>query len=70
MNATQRTAKVVITPVVHESHGRTTRTTAIANLADRASGEIFQTCPHTHGHKTVQAAVTCGTALWHKLPVD
>lgn len=69
MAATQKTAKVVITPVIHESHGRVTRRTAIANLAYRTTDEIFETCPHTHGHNTVQAAIACGTALWHKLPV-
>lgn len=65
---TQGSAKVVITPVVHESHGRVVRKTAMANLADRATGEIFETCSHTHGHKTVRAAIECGTALWKKLP--
>ena len=71
---TQSTAKVVVRPILHESHGRVTRRTWWAAVEPRTyAGETSSPdgigCGHTsEGHRTTDAAVTCGTRIWKGLP--
>lgn len=68
---TRESAKIVLAPVRHESHGRVTRVTARAYLGRRDGSDDYAVgCPHTHGHKTLDAAKACGIKLWDKLPSE
>jgi hypothetical protein len=68
--ATKATMKVVIVPVRHEAGTRVTRTAARAFLVPRTRDmeRGDEGCAHTHGHKTVEAAITCGKKMWSLLP--
>nr|WP_278101180.1 hypothetical protein [Microbacterium proteolyticum] len=64
----QGAAKVLVIPLFHEASGRITRQTWRATLAPRLGDEPFARCEHSHGHRTTDAAVKCGTAMWLALP--
>lgn len=67
---TQSTAKVIVTPMHHESHGRVTRRTWVAGLTQRDSDKAAELCEHTvEGHRTIAAAVRCGKVMWRRLDV-
>ena len=69
---TRRTAKVVVTPIWHDAGGRITRRTWAANIApsDDEADESLTRCEHSMGHRTTEAAVACGTAMWKQLPAS
>lgn len=64
---TQANTKLVIEPVVHESHGRVTRRTWRAAVTLRDDEAARQNCGHLE-HPTVDAARKCGLRVWRRLP--
>ena len=68
MTLHRTTAKIIVLPMTHESHGRATHRTWVAGLARRDADDVETLCPHvTRGHRTTEAAVRCGRAMWERL---
>ncbi len=68
---TRQTAKVVLDPIDYYTGARWTRRTWRASLAPREGWTgLPQSCEHRDGHRTVDAAKACGTAMWRKLPAE
>jgi hypothetical protein len=65
---TQSTAKVLLVPVDHFVGARLSRRQWAASLAERSSDEPTEWCQHSHGHKTIAAAKSCGVQMWNQLP--
>jgi hypothetical protein len=69
---TRGNSKVIVCPVVHETHGRVTRRTWTAKVVLRTDNftggnpDNRIECGH-HGHKTTDAAVECATKIWKGL---
>ncbi len=69
---TRENSKVVLSPIDHFSGPRFSRRSWRAALDFRfepgTSSELE--CEHRMGHRTVDAAKSCGISMWKKLPPE
>lgn len=64
----QDVVRATACPILHESHGRLTRTTYFVKITLRDGSEIR--CEHTtEGHRTKEAAGKCARAMVSDFPM-